>query len=318
MRNTSNNSLNNDKDYPDVEVLLATCNGELFLGEFLESLLAQKGVRIHLRISDDGSSDKTLAIIDLYRDAFESCQVFKGPCNGPASNFFSLIQNATYQFVALADQDDVWLPDHLITSINRLSKTPGLPSLTFSAVTEFFEEIESERIWPKRFPGEDIRTLLTENLARGCTFVLNSKAINLIKLHKPDYAIMHDWWILLLIYSSGHVTWSKLPEVRYRIHKGNTVGGQPRFRFRLNRFIKGLRVRDWVVLNQINELLSFYGCSMSGQKRHEIDSFLRDINSHPLTGRWKLLLWSKRFRSNFYDELAVRLRFLMYIREKKG
>ena len=318
MRNTSSDLSNRQQGLPEVEVLLATFNGELFLNDFLKSLSQQEGVRIHLRVSDDGSSDKTLEIFDSFRNNFESCQILSGPCNGPSANFFSLIERATGEFVALADQDDIWLPHHLISAINRLSDTPELPSMTFSAVSEFSEEDQYTSIWPKRFPGNDVRTIVTENLARGCTFVLNSKSVNLINLHKPKYAIMHDWWILLLIYSSGRVTWSNLPEVRYRIHKNNTVGGKPSFRIRLGRFFKNLRERDLIVVSQLDEMFSIYNWSMSGHKRHEIGSFLRDINSPALTGRWNLILWPRRFRSNFVDELAVRLSFLVFKGQRKG
>lgn len=312
MRSISSDLSSKELNLSEVEVLLATFNGELFLKEFLDSLYQQEEVRIHLRVSDGGSTDKTLEIIDSYKHLFESCEIFTGPSGGPSSNFFSLIEKATYDFVALADQDDIWLPRHLASAVTRLSDTPDLPSMTFSAVIEFAEGKKHESIWPDRFPGSDMRTILTENLARGCTFVLNSKSINLINLHKPRKAIMHDWWILLLIYSSGIVTWSQLPEVRYRIHKGNAVGGKPSFRIRLNRFFKNFTGRDWLVISQANELLSVYGWSMSSQKQHEVRSFLRGINSPVLTGRWNLVLWRHRFRSDFRDEIAVRLGFLLY------
>ena len=318
MPNISSTSLIEKKNLPEVEVLLATYNGEAFLPEFLDSLTHQEGVKIHLRVSDDGSTDKTLEIIDSKKHLFESCEVFSGPCRGPSANFFSMLKEATYEFVALADQDDVWLPHHLVTAIDRLSKTHDLPSMTFSSVVEFSEKKEDESIWPKRFPKADIRTFVTENLARGCTFVLNSKSINLINLHEPRNAIMHDWWILLLISSSGSVTWSQLPEVRYRIHENNAVGGKPILRIRVNRFFENLKGRDWIVVSQIDELLKTYSWSMSGQKRHELGSFLRDINSPVLTGRWNLILYTSRFRSNLYDELAVRLAFLMHKRKKEG
>jgi hypothetical protein len=222
-----------------------------------------------------------------------------------------LIEKASFEFVALADQDDVWLPNHLLSSIKRLSVTPGMPSMTFSSVTEFGEKINLESIWPSRFPGKDIRTILTENVARGCTFVLNSKAINLIKLHKPKHAIMHDWWILLLIYSSGRVTWSTIPEIRYRIHQNNSVGRKSSFRIRLNRFFKNLMSKNWVTVDQSHEILINFGWSMSSEKRHEIGSFLLEIGSPLLYGRWKLVLWHHRYRSDLTDELALRLAFLL-------
>ena len=318
MRPTSSDLLVKEEGLPEVEVLLATFNGELYLAEFLESLSLQEGVLIHLRVSDDGSTDKTLEIIDSNKDLFESCKVFTGPCRGPSQNFFSLIQKATYEFVALADQDDVWLPHHLTTAINRLSNTPDLPSMTFSAVAEFSEEKEGESIWPKRFPGADVRTLITENLARGCTFVMNSKSINLINLHQPKNAIMHDWWILLLIYSSGSVTWSLLPEVRYRIHQNNAVGIKPTLKVRIKRFQDNYRAREWSIVLQADELFEKYFWSMSSHKRHEIGSFVRGIESQLITGRCNLLFWPHRYRTNILDEIAVRLAVLIHRRRKRS
>jgi glycosyltransferase involved in cell wall biosynthesis len=316
MRRTSSDLSVEQEGFPEVEVLLATFNGELYLEEFLESLADQEGVRIHLRVSDDGSSDRTLDIVELHRNRFESCTIYTGPSQGPSKNFFSLIEKSTYDFVALADQDDIWLPHHLASAIKRLSETPELPSMTFSAVTEFVQESGKESIWPGRFPGTDIQTIVTENLARGCTFVLNSKSIRLIKLHQPKNAIMHDWWILLLIYSSGIVTWSTKPEVRYRIHQNNAVGGSPSFKVRLGRFRDNFKERDWMVINQADELLDRYKWSMSSQRSHELGSFLRDIKSPLIAGRSQLVFSSNRFRSNFLDELAVRIAFILRKRDK--
>jgi hypothetical protein len=148
-------------------------------------------------------------------------------------------------------------------------------------------------------------------LARGCTFVLNSKAIDLINLHQPKNAIMHDWWILLLIYSSGIVTWSTKPEVKYRIHQNNTIGASPSFKVRLGRFLNNIKEPDWMVTNQADELLQNYKWSMSSQKSHELGSFLRDIKSPLLTGRLHLVLSGIRFRSSILDELAVRVAFAL-------
>jgi glycosyltransferase involved in cell wall biosynthesis len=318
MRHISSDSSAREAVFPEVEVLLATFNGEIYLAEFFESLLRQDGVRIHLIVSDDGSTDETLKIVDAYKHKFESWKILQGPRTGPSANFFHLINQATYKFVALADQDDVWLPNHLIDSIRRILDTQDLPSMTFSSVLEFSNTNRTEIVWPTRFPGKDIRTILTENLARGCTFVMNLHAVNLIKLYKPQNAIMHDWWILLLIYSSGNVNWSTGPEVRYRIHQNNTVGGKPEPRIRLNRFIKNVKSRDLLIISQAEELHSNFSWSMSGQRRHEIGSFLRDIKSPLITGRWNLLLWTNRFRSSYADEIAIRLAFIAQKRRRRG
>jgi glycosyltransferase involved in cell wall biosynthesis len=311
MQSTSSSLSDKEVHLPEVEVLLATFNGELYLSEFLESLCNQQGVKIHLRVSDDGSTDRTLEIIHTNKNKFASCKISSGPRKGPSANFFSLIEKSSYEFVALADQDDIWLPNHLFSSLSRLAKTFEVPSITFCAVTEFGEYLKSETVWPNRFPGEDVRTILTENLARGCTFVLNSKAINLIKLRQPEKAIMHDWWILLFIYLSGDVTWSKLPEVRYRIHENNSIGRKNTFIVRLLRYIKHFCNRDWAIMNQANELISAYGSLIPHARQREINIFLADFYAPFGVGRIRLALWPHRYRLSFIDELAIRLAFLL-------
>lgn len=316
MPDIFNASLTEVQNLPEVEVLLATFNGEAYLGEFLDSLSRQEGVKIHLRVSDDGSTDRTLEILQTFKDHFASFRIYNGPCRGPSTNFFSLIQEATLDFVALADQDDVWMNNHLILAVERLSRTPNSPALTFSSVLEFKADKQGEVTWPKRFPGEDIRTILTENLARGCTFVMNKKSVNLIKLHRPAHAIMHDWWILLLIFSSGVVTWSESAEVRYRIHHSNAVGNAPSFKVRSKRFFNNIFADELKLVSQTNELLDKYSWSMSNQKRHELGSFLRDIGSGLFTGRLNLLFWRYRYRTSRLDEVAIRLTFLLQKRRK--
>ena len=59
------------KSKDDIEVLLATYNGAHFLNEFLDSLVEQEGVDIHLLVSDDGSTDSTLEIVNSYNSKFE-------------------------------------------------------------------------------------------------------------------------------------------------------------------------------------------------------------------------------------------------------
>lgn len=322
MPNISNDSLVKGSRLPDVEVLLATLNAEKHIEEFLLSLSKQEGVKIHLRVSDDGSSDHTLRIVDTYRQRFESCEILEGPRSGPASNFFHLINHATKDFVAIADQDDIWLPNHLHDSIIRLKNTEEMPSLTFSSVIEFEDSSNELRLWPTRFPDKDIRSILTENLARGCTFVLNSKAINLINLYKPKSAIMHDWWILLLIASTGNVTWSHSPEIRYRIHENNLIGRTPRIKERIFRFFKTYIDGRWMVIDQISELLRHYGQYMQPESRDILSMFLFQFNSRNKIEKMKLCTWTGHYRSTFIDEIAVRMVLLtrktIYLEGERG
>ena len=109
----------NKKKIFSVQVLLATHNGEKYLREFLESLVTQTGVIIELLVSDDNSTDGTIEILKMYEEKFASLSVFNGPEQGPARNFFSLLQKANSDYVALADQDDIW---NLVNYMRSLKK----------------------------------------------------------------------------------------------------------------------------------------------------------------------------------------------------
>jgi glycosyltransferase involved in cell wall biosynthesis len=312
MQDILSESFLEGRELPEVGVLLATFNGGLYLQEFLTSLVSQIGVRIHLFVSDDGSTDNTIQILKNYEGSFASFQLVDGPRNGPAANFFFLIQQSSTEYVALADQDDIWYSSHLISSISRLSTSPQEASLTFSSVSEFGDLIRKQSVWPNRFPGEDIRSIVTENLSRGCTFVMNSKAIQLINLHMPKAAIMHDWWILLLMFSCGNVSWGKSPELNYRIHESNSIGRSPRLFIRCKRLKKNFSRKNWPVIEQSKELLDVYGWTMNGQVRFQLASFLDDLSSSRLTGRWNLVFWKNRYRSSILDEVIVRLLLLLH------
>jgi glycosyltransferase involved in cell wall biosynthesis len=147
MQDISGDYLQIEESKPNIEVLLATYNGAAYLGAFLESLAQQVGVSIDLRVSDDGSTDSTLIILESYRESFNSLVVTAGPEKGPSENFFSLIAKAKSKYVALADQDDIWEPTHLINSIDRLASSGDVPALSFTRVSEFGEKNQADAGW---------------------------------------------------------------------------------------------------------------------------------------------------------------------------
>ena len=51
-----------------VTILLSSFNGETYLDEQLESIVAQKGVLTSILVRDDGSSDHTCDILDQWKE----------------------------------------------------------------------------------------------------------------------------------------------------------------------------------------------------------------------------------------------------------
>lgn len=308
MQNTLNDSLSDMSKLPQVEVLLATFNGEKHLSDFLRSLACQSGVEIYLRASDDGSTDHTIEILNQFKDDFTSFRLADGPRKGPAANFFSLMQKSELDYVALADQDDIWEENHLINSINRLRLDGNPLALTFSKVLESSNPKGFEgNLWPDIEGGPAFHEIFFENLARGCTFVMKKQLVKLVCEKKTDGVVMHDWWILLVAKSCGSVLFGHEAEVRYRLHSNNVVGRGPRLPFRIKSIFMTLTSRNWAPKLQLEALWREFANQMSVDARHELDNFFEILNM-TLKGRaTKVMLSKRQYRKNFLSDFLVKM-----------
>ena len=100
-----------DLEIGKVSVVLISYNGDKFIKKQILSILDQLRVKDELIISDDGSSDGTLSIVNSIND--NRLKVFKGPALGINKNVENGINHCMGDFVMLSDQDDVWLPGRL-------------------------------------------------------------------------------------------------------------------------------------------------------------------------------------------------------------
>jgi glycosyltransferase involved in cell wall biosynthesis len=292
----------------EVDVVLATYNGSRFLQEQLDSIACQQYVKINLYVSDDGSADRTLDIIQDNAARFSRLEVLLGPRKGPAANFFSLLRHTSAEYVALADQDDIWHQNHLINSINDLAPLGSTPGMRFSSTNEFGLNAK-ERIWPRILKVPPIENLLVENQARGCTTVLNKNAVVLVNSYEPKAAVMHDWWILLVISLRGKVIYSPEPEVEYRIHDTNAIGLPKKRGFRaLRSAIKG----TWPPMLQAFELFESNKNNISNEIFLKLENFTSIPSLNFLKRASSTLFRPKRLRSNFFDELAVRVTLFLH------
>ena len=112
-------------------ILLSTYNGEKYLPELLESVLAQKDIYVDILARDDGSTDKTVEILKKY----DRVKVYGGNNLKPAKSFLNLIWKAdiNYDYYALCDQDDVWKEEKIISAVKCIENIDK-PALYSSAV----------------------------------------------------------------------------------------------------------------------------------------------------------------------------------------
>jgi glycosyltransferase involved in cell wall biosynthesis len=294
-----------------VEVLLATHNGQKYVGELLESLAHQNGVEIDLIVSDDKSTDKTLQIVNSYANSFRSLIILNGPNTGAKNNFAHLIQYSDSDFSAFADQDDIWFPNHLSESVNRLAADTGPPAMAFSKVIEF-SEFATSREWPQISSNPSLSNLLTENLARGCTIVLNRKLMNLLKQSNFDEIYMHDWWAVLVAKTCGKVEFINATAVKYRIHEENIVGTKKPTYDRARLFLQNYFLhQEWLPQRQASQLFRQFGDFMTKQDQHLIQTFA-NLTDNSLKERYKFLNQESHvLRQSFPENVMLKLLLLL-------
>ena len=112
-----------------VNILLSAYNGEKFIAEQIESLLAQDYPAVTIHIRDDGSTDRTVEIVRQYTDR-PNVKLYEGENVGYRKSFAWLLANCRdADYYAYCDQDDYWMPD----KISRAVRALALPRCSMNA-----------------------------------------------------------------------------------------------------------------------------------------------------------------------------------------
>lgn len=217
-----------------VVVLMASYQGELFIKEQIDSILSQRGVNVELLIRDDNSRDATGEICLSYsrKDARVKFRRAQGTKPGAAENFYSLIReleldNTPNTYVALADQDDIWLEDKLVRAINFLEQSCAAGYS--SNVIAFYPNGERKLV-RKDFPQKEY-DFLFEGPGPGSSFLMKTDLVrelqSFVREHRElsDSLKYHDWVIYAFARSRGF-KWviDPQPSLLYRQHEGNVIG----------------------------------------------------------------------------------------------
>lgn len=210
-----------------VTVLLSTYNGSKFLLQQLNSLYEQDYPDIRILARDDGSSDSTRSILDSEHSKGR-IEILDGHNNlGPAFSFFELLRCAAStgtEYAAFCDQDDVWHPQkvkHAVLALTELTDSgPAMYCSRLEIVDEHLKHIDYTEM-PGKF---GFGNALVENVAVGCTIVLNRKAIDLICDNLPSKIYIHDWWCYLVLSCFGDIIFDNNADIKYRQHGSNTIG----------------------------------------------------------------------------------------------
>lgn len=222
------------------EILMATYNGERFVRQQLDSLLAQDDDRWHLTVSDDGSTDSTPQILDEYAAAHPDkiTRHISGTRFGNArDHFFHLMETCDAPYMLFCDQDDVWYPGKVRTTLDALIRTQekhgaDTPVLVFTDQTPV--DVNLSPIAPSlmRYQQQDAsvidyRRILLQNIVTGCATGINrALAQRSARLQNRADTIMHDWWVGVVAAKFGQLVYLDESTMAYRQHGSNSVGAK--------------------------------------------------------------------------------------------
>ncbi len=218
-----------------VSVALCTYQGERFLAEQLESIAAQTLLPAEVVIGDDGSTDATVDIAARFAASapFPVRIVENRATLGVAGNFSRAISRCEGSIVALADQDDVWMPAKLERLVAAIEARPEVGAafsdaeLVDGALRPLGRTMfDATRFTPRRQrrfrAGRGLDVLLARNVVCGATLAFRSSLRDLL-LPVPTTGL-HDMWLSTLLCAVTEVAVVAEPLVRYRQHGGNQVG----------------------------------------------------------------------------------------------
>jgi len=215
----------------NVAILLSTRNGAAFLDEQLDSLLAQSHTEWQIFWRDDGSADETPSLMRAFANGDGAGKIVDMNDNhghvGITASFLGLLRRAPRdRVVAFADQDDVWLPEKLARGLAALKNIPPqTPALYCARQHLVAEDLTHVKDSPAQRGKLGFPQSMTQNVATGCTVMLNQEAAALIAEASEPPETLHDWWSYLLVSAAGgHVVMDDTPTVKYRQHAHNAVG----------------------------------------------------------------------------------------------
>ncbi|WP_339009876.1 glycosyltransferase [Aeromonas popoffii] len=288
-------------------VLLASYNGEKYLKEQIDSILCQLDVDVTIYVSLDKSSDNSLSMLTEFATANENIILLEyGHKFGSAGrNFFHLIKSVSvddYDYIAFADQDDIWESTKIREAIILLSNSR---SDGYSSNVTAFWENGSERLINKSSPQVEYDYLF-ESPGPGCTFVFTKTLYKKIQdsvIRNYDYIHklwLHDWFCYSLARFSGY-KWviDPRPLMRYRQHSTNEVGANSG----ILSFLKRINIMcDGRGLNYVVQQAEFIG-----QKHCLPISYLYQGR----VGLFKLVLISFKLRRKYSDKVFCIILFLI-------
>lgn len=317
-----------------VAIIMAIYNGQKYIKEQIESIQCQTYTNWHLYISDDGSTDNTLKIINDIKENEKRIAplIYNKKSHGACLNFYSAIQyvkdiNIQYDYYLLADQDDIWDKEKVALQVKSLQEqeqeNPETPILAYSNLALMNERGELQGKTMADIHDINLRNpydiFLNQIFIWGNTIAFNRVLMEYI--HIPGdigNQLSHDHYLAFYACAYGKVIYEHLPLVMYRRHEKNVSDLPARYTLitAICHFIRSFgSIIDKHAVNYSNVLYF-------AQNAPEENLLINDIISCFDEGGFAALRFIKKYKihagANIYNNIANRIILFTKIYKKSS
>jgi glycosyltransferase involved in cell wall biosynthesis len=304
-----------------VAIVMTTYNGEKYVGEQIDSILASTFQDFELFIYDDSSKDNTLSILRTYEQKNPmKLHVFENETNlGVTENFLKALCRTTTDYIMFCDQDDFWKPNKIAVTLKRLRHMEaqvgkGTPMAVFTDA--IVADVELKTINSSFFRAThlnsaktDLGHLLMENKLIGCTVMVNAALRRVLQSYIiPSKAKYHDWWVALIASSMGKIGFVKEATLLYRQHGGNVVGGTGFLSYFKNRITSLKKQKESILAleEQAKEFLIIYDELLTDKNREILQCFA-DLNHRNFIEKRIMILRYGYLKTGFIRNIGLLL-----------
>lgn len=222
-----------------ISVAFIVYNGARYMRKQLDSILAQSHKVNEIIVCDDASSDNTKEILEEYKNKHPDLFFlhYNKENIGPSKNIEKAIQACTGDIILLADQDDYWEANKVVTIVKWFEANPTMNGVfTNGSLMNSNGEIDNKfGLWDvMSFPynkvnnSQDLKLYINtvENSVTGATLAIRN---NLAFLKQPFPLIkylVHDRWLAINLAETNSLGILNEKLIRYRIHSDQTIGGK--------------------------------------------------------------------------------------------
>lgn len=323
VKEMKDNDSNKEKQKA-VAILLSTYNGRNYIEKQLESIAGQTYENIKLFIRDDGSSDGTETLIEMFimKNHLENKMVIMKDNDGNLGfgrSFYRLANSITgFDYYFFCDQDDYWLPDKVERAVQLLKRESDKKLICY--MSNYYIGDDNLEIKGKAYCYNPVveketlgKQLFETTLIVGMAIAINEpfRKTAFMLTDSKQIPCSHDKWIaLVLVGLNGKLVYDAIPTAIQRRHQSTTSSCNQmtiyKFIWRINHVLKG----DY--LYQIKQMITLYQKLYGNQIEHKTNKiFLKIFTQKSITGYFEKIIFPYRLREKLLDEMMLRILFLM-------